>query len=239
MESNTLVKEDQPHIARSAQVKTHFSFAAITATAVILGLMATTASAQAPTGSSTANYGVRVIDVKRIFDNHIRFKKAMEDFRGEMQSAVAAQRQEQEAIKAMEEEAKTLAPGSDPRKAKEREIFRRRTDLAGEAKIREADLMEKEAKILYYTFKEIQDEVAYYCKVKNVAVVISYNSEAVDPKNAASIDRAIKTGVMGTVIAQNGVDITDMVLRVLNDRAGAPAAENESAMRPNPNVPRQ
>jgi Skp family chaperone for outer membrane proteins len=112
----------------------------------------------------------------------------------------------------MDKEIPTLQPGSDQRKSLEKKVFQLKTDLQAQAKMKQADLVEREAKILYYTYKEIQEEVANFCKVKRVSVVLAYNSEKADPNNRPSIVNAMNN----TVVAQNGVDITDVIIRVLN-----------------------
>ena len=82
-----------------------------------------------------------------------------------------------------------------------------------QAKIKQAEFMEREAKIYYHTYSAIQDEVLYYCKVKNVSAVISYNSDKADINSRQSIMRAMTN----TVVACNPrIDITDVILRVLN-----------------------
>jgi hypothetical protein len=94
-----------------------------------------------------------------------------------------------------------------------------KTDLGAQAKIKQAEFMEKEAKIYFYIYQEVQEEVKYYSKVKGVSLVLMYSSEKADPNNRASIMRAMTN----PVVHQQGIDITDVLLRELNHRAGGAA----------------
>jgi hypothetical protein len=98
-----------------------------------------------------------------------------------------------------------------------------KTDLGAQAKIKQAEFMEKEAKIYFYIYQEVQEEVKYYSKVKGVSLVLMYSSEKADPNNRASIMRAMTN----PVVHQQGIDITDVLLRELNRRPdGTPAAKS-------------
>jgi Skp family chaperone for outer membrane proteins len=185
----------------------------------VLGLTAARGEAQSqlPPGYP----GIRVIDIKRVFDEYGRFKAQIAELRDQVKAVEEQQKEEQRKILEMEKGLPELRPGSPERKDLEKKIFQLRTDLGAQAKIKQAEFMEKEAKIYHYTYQEIQDEVKYYCKVKNVSLVLMYSSEKPDPNNRASIMRAMTS----VVVHQQGIDITDVLLRELNRRAGdvAPA----------------
>ena len=120
-----------------------------------------------------------------------KFHDVTEELRVLVKGFEEQQREEQKKILEEEKRIPELKPGSPDRKELEKKIFQMKTDLAAGAKIKQAEFMEREAKIYFHTYTAIQEEVAYYCQVKGVAVVISYNSEKADQNSRQSIMRAM------------------------------------------------
>ena len=199
-------------------MKTLFATATIVATCLSVYCLSGNVKAQGGPRTGTAiAQGVRVIDIKRVFAEYTAFNKQMEQLTSEVKLFEEQQREKNKTIINMTKEAQDRIPGTPERKEMEKRIFKLRTDLGADAKIRQSELMEKRAKIYFHTYNIIKGEVAYYCKVKNVAVVISYNGEEADPNNPKSIMQAMNSNV----IAQNGVDITDTILAELNRGSAA------------------
>jgi Skp family chaperone for outer membrane proteins len=215
--------DDPPKKARSAHVK-FSSLATLVASLFVFSLNHAPAqenAAAAPAAARarpTVDHGVRVIDVKRVFDEYYYFKEKIEELRVLVKGFEEQQREEQKKILDEEKKIPELKPGSPERKELEKKIFQMKTDLAAGAKIKQAEFMEREAKVYFHTYTAIQDEVAYYCQVKGVAVVISYNSEKADQNSRQSIMRAMTNTV---VACDPSVDITNTILRVLNRNAPA------------------
>lgn len=193
-------------------MKTLFASATFVAGCLAVYLLAGGVNAQGPRTASTVDRGIRVIDIKRVFDEYSGFASQMNELKAQVKTAEAKQAETLKELRAMAEEAKELKPGSPARRTMEKKIFTAQTVHSTDVKIQQAEFVEKEFKIYHSTFRVIKGEVAYYCKVKNVAMVVQYNSAKADPNNR----KAVMAEVFHPVVAQNGIDITDTILRVLN-----------------------
>lgn len=208
------------------------SLASATAVACLSAVCMLAAPLHAQNGAKPIDPGVRVIDIERAFKQHKRYNAEIEQLKELAKSMEAETNKEKQAIIDMEKDLPNLAAGSSDRKAMEEQILRRKTDLAARTRIKQQDLLEKEAKIYYFTYKEIQDEVAVFCQQTGVSLVLQYSSDKVDPNNRMSIMKA-----MGNpVVHHSGIDITDKILFYLNKSAG-PAGGPEVSQRPT-GVPR-
>ena len=170
--------------------------------------------------------GVRVIDINKIFKNHKYFKAELEKFRTYVTTIEAELREKRKVVEGLQKRLAGLKPSSPEAKALETEIVNAKGKFNAEATLKRKDLLEREARIYYLTYYEIQKEVDYYCQVKNVGLVIRYNSETVNKDDRTSVMRQ----VANPIVVQRHIDITDTILRVLNGRPGSPPS--------NPNVGR-
>jgi Skp family chaperone for outer membrane proteins len=213
------------------------SLVSATAVACLSALCVLAGSVHAQTGAKPAGVGVAVIDIERAFKQHKRYNAEIEQLKELAKSMEAETNKEKQSIFDMEKDLPNMAAGSSERKALEEQILRRKTDLTARIKIKQNELVEKEAKVYYFTYKEIQDEVAVYCQQTGTILVLQYSSDKVDPNNRMSIMKA-----MGNpVVHHSGIDITDKILFYLNPREGAPAGGNTApgvSQRQGPNVPR-
>lgn len=201
--------------------------ATLVAQLVLSGLVASSVAQEngaPPAGrqpSPALQYGVRVLDVKKVFDEYWYFKDNIKGLRERVKAFEETQRTAQKTIIDKEKGLPELTPGSEERRNLEKQVYQMKADLAAEANLKQKEFMELEAKVYFHTFNAIEQEVKYYCQVKNVAVVISYNSEKADPNNRQSIMRSMTNTI---VACDPAVDITGTILRVLN-KDKQPAAD--------------
>jgi Skp family chaperone for outer membrane proteins len=209
------------------------SLASATAVACLSAVCVLAGPALAQNGAKPIDPGVRVIDIERAFKEHRLYNAKIEELKELAKSMELETNKEKQSIIDMEKDLPNLTAGSSDRKALEEQILRRKTDLAARTRIKQNDLLEKEAKVYYFTYKEIQDEVAVFCRQTGVSLVLQYSSDKVDPNNRMSIMKA-----MGNpVVHHAGIDITDDVLKWLNKDA-APAGNNGLSSQPT-GVPRR
>jgi Skp family chaperone for outer membrane proteins len=197
-----------------------------------VGAAASQAQAQGPVQPARSNrpeHGIRVLDVQKVMQEHKRFKAQMEQLQAQVREFTTEQQRRQEAMMKLVQELQTYAAGSPERREKERQAEQMRSELDAEARLKRKEFLEQEAKIVYFTYKEVQEEVAHYCGVMNVSVVLAYTSEQPSGPNDP---QAIMRWMANPVVAHAGIDITDTILRVLNREGSTGAAAN-------PNVPRR
>jgi Skp family chaperone for outer membrane proteins len=206
-------------------VKSLSRAAAAVACLSALALSAGSASAQGTAGTAAAprrpDNGIRVIDIERAFKEHARYNAQIERLKETAKQMEAETNKAKQDIINMEKDLPTHRAGTPERTAMEEKVLKAKTELAARARMKQQELLEQEAKIYYFTYKEIQDEVAEYCRQTGVSLVLQYSSEKVDPANRMSIMKA-----MGNpVVHHTGIDITETLLKYINGNQ-PPAANN-------------
>lgn len=173
-------------------------------------------------GANAARYGVAVVDVSYIFKNHQRFNALMEQMKSDVEAAESALRQERQEIAKMEEALKAFQAGSPDFKRRDEQITEAKANFNLKATKQRKDFLEREAKIYYQAYLEVNDAVKYYSQHTNLGLVLRFNGDPIDPNIREDVLRAINK----PVVYQNGIDITPDILRLVNRSAGVPTANN-------------
>lgn len=210
----------------------------LTATLVALSVLATTdVQAQAPNaaGSNAKKYGFAVVDVSYIFKNHARFRSQMESMKGEVQGIEKQLEAERNKIVGMEEQKQQFKPGTAEFSQLDDRIATSKAQFQLNMQRMRKGFLEKEAKVYYETYQEVQKTIADYAKYQNIGIVFRFNGEPADPAQRESVLRDINKPVQ----YQNQVDITPDVLALLN-RGSAPVGRGSAqATRPAGGQPRR
>jgi hypothetical protein len=139
----------------------------------------------------------------------------MEEMKRDLQEVERQFRQETERItKMVQEELNHWKPGSAEYNAAEEKITRARADLNTEMALKKKEFMLREAQIYYDVYDEIVKATADFCSRYGINLVLRYNSEPIEPQNAASVMK----GVNRNVVFQRSVNITYDILAMLNPR---------------------
>jgi hypothetical protein len=88
---------------------------------------------------------------------------------------------------------------------------------------RQKDFMEREAKVYFNVYREVEAAVADFSARNRIGLVLRYSAEDMDPTKRDSIMQ----GINRIVIYQNRLNITDIILDTLN--RGTPAAAPSTA----------
>ncbi len=162
---------------------------------------------------------VAVIDTKKVFDNYASFQARLSRIRGEMnaykQQNLARRKQLADRVKQLRE----LKPSSDEYKRLEAEIAQTESSLVTEAKLKQNEILRREAKEHYHAYQQVLAAIARVAQKHNISLVLRYDSQEIDPSNVNSVVR----GLNRTVVYQNRLDITDLVTHELNQVARQPA----------------
>jgi Skp family chaperone for outer membrane proteins len=189
------------------------------ATAVLLGVVGSIASAQAqnPAGANATKHGVAVVDISYIFENHNRFRLSKEQMKKEIEAADGQVKGDRDKLAQMEEQRNTFNPGSPEYKQLDEELARSLAELNLKMGKLRKDFIEREAKVYYQTYLEVVDAVKYYAQRHDIGMVVRFNGARVDPNRREDVLREINK----SVVFQNQVDITPDVLALLNRDATA------------------
>lgn len=190
-------------------------FASATAAALTtLGLLSSTASAQAPNpaGANASKHGIAVVDVSYIFKMHAKFKATMESMKGEMEKIETELKADRDRIAQMEQQRNGFNVGSNEYKQADEEIARMMAEFNLKMTRLRKDFLEREAKVYYQTYLEVNKAVEYYAQRHNIGLVLRFNGEPVDANRREEVLREINK----PVVYQNSIDITPDVLALLN-----------------------
>jgi Skp family chaperone for outer membrane proteins len=156
---------------------------------------------------------VAMLDIGKVFKEHFEFKKAMDALKAEMEEFQARGRAQQAELQQRAEAAKSLKEGSEPRLQEELKLAKMSAELKLESTVKQKQLMEAEAKLYHRIYAGICESSAAYAKSKGIRVVLRYNSEPINPDDRNSVLAGVNNGI----IFQDQVDITEEIIRRVNN----------------------
>ena len=192
----------------------------------LLGIFVAPARAQNPAGANAGRYQIAVVDVSYIFKEHQGFKQKMEGMKQQMQSIDSQMKGKRDEIAQLEQRKASYTPGSQEFRNLDETIARAKADFSLETTKLRKDFLEREAKIYYETYLEVDRAVQSYAQRNNLGLVLRFDGERVDP----NIREDVLRGINKAVVFQNSIDITPDVLGLLN-REGVPPADSSSEAR--------
>ncbi len=158
---------------------------------------------------------IALLDVGYIFKKHPRFKQSMDEMKADVDRAEARVKQERDAIRKLAEQAKDFRKGTPDYKAIEEEVAKRQADLTVQVQLQKKEFYQRQAKIYYNIYREIEQEVEYYTAANNIALVLRFNGDRADVQNPQEVIRDINNPV---VWYARQLDITPLILDSLTKR---------------------
>ena len=180
---------------------------------------------------------VRIIDLKYIFEHHERFKAETGRLRVEVQAREGELKTMRDRMKSLADRKPDFQPGSPEYKNLEADLVRMEQEMRTKLALGKKEFLEKEAKIYFNVYREVLDEVKYYCDSRGVAVVLRFNGDTVDPN--ADPQAVLKELNKSVVYYNPSIDITPVILGELNRRfGGGRAAAPGVSSKPSVPLPR-
>ena len=168
------------------------------------------ASAQPPmTPSVQGTGGIALVDVNYIFKRHVRLKAQLNDLQAE---ATKVQQGFEGQLKQLQEDQQklsTLKPGSPEYQALEESMVTRKAGIQGQIAMRRKEFVQKEAHHYFNAYREISDEVTYYCQQRGISLVLNFNGDNIHEDNPDDVARGISNKV---VYYTKNLDITPYIL---------------------------
>ena len=212
-------------------MKTSLCYAAVAALLLSVALNAGTVQAQtAPTSAPTS---AAVVDIPYIFKNHIRFQQAINDIKKDIDGYQEMLKQEQQKMRVEAEKASQYKPGTQEYKAIEERVARMKVELQLEGAKRQKDFMEQEARAYFTAYKEVEAAVGEFAVRNRVTLVLRYSGEQMDPTKRESIMQ----GINRFVVYQDRLNITDLVLDMVNRGTPQPQQANGATTPARPSIP--
>jgi len=186
-------------------VRTTICTATVVAILLSLGLAAPQASAQ--TGTNVA-----VIDIPYIFKNFTRFKQSIDDIKKDIDNYKQYVDEQQKKLRAEAEKLELYRPGTKEYKDVEESIARLKLEVQLESAKRQKEFMEREAQVYFNAYREVEAAVTDFAQRNRIGLVLRFSSEEMDPSQRDSIMQ----GINRIVVYQDRLDITNMILDLLN-----------------------
>jgi Skp family chaperone for outer membrane proteins len=208
---------------------------AILAITVSLGYLISLAVAQnqaGPSGQPAGGARLALIDVTKIFKNHIRFKQDVEDMNRDYQAVQAKLKAERDAInKIATEVLPTYNKGTPQYSETEEQLTSRTARLQVDVARQKNEFLQREASIYHKVYQEVLRETDYFCRQRGVDMVLSFDGAQVDVQRPDSVLRFINRPV---VWYDQGLDITNLILQGVNGPGANPATADQRAQPPAP-----
>lgn len=198
------------------------------AAALLIGATSPQAQAQHPEAANAPKFGIAVVDISYVFKEHTQFKATMENMKNEMKSIEESLKAKRDQIASMEEARNQLKPGTPDFKSMDDKCAQAKAQFNLEMNRLQKDLMEKESKIYYQTYRQISDTIKYYATQRNIGLVLRFSGDLPDPSNPKDILKDINR----PVVFENNVDITRDIVALVNNGGGARAAQNPQSGQP-------
>ena len=113
------------------------------------------------------------------------------------------------------------AAGSPQYKQQEELIATKQAQIQLKMNLQKKEFMEREAKVYYQTYMEIEQEVTKFAQRHGINLVLRYNKIDMSSQDR----REVLAGVNRAVVYQNKIDITDDILNVIQPRGVIPPNE--------------
>jgi Skp family chaperone for outer membrane proteins len=173
-------------------------------------------SAPRPSGKTLPSPNIVLLDVSYVFDHLPRFQQVMNDMKKDVTNADAAVKAENSAIQKLAQELELKSRGSPDYKRMEEQVITRKANLAAQVETQRREFMQRETKIYYDCYRQIQVVVNDYCAANNIDMVLRFSSDPVDPDNPNSVINTINKPVVTYVRDR---DITPDILDILTKRS--------------------
>jgi outer membrane protein len=208
-----------------------------TVVATLLTWECSLARAQAPRPAVAPT--VAIIDINRIFKEHVRFKGMTEQMKVDVEAAEAQVKGENEELQRLAGSIKDYKAGTPEYKALDTDLTTRNAQLTARIRTQRTEFQQREAQMMYTVYREIVDEVKRFAEHNGINLVLRFNAEAPD----ASVPQEVLRELNKDVVYYNAqIDVTQYVLDSLNRRGGvaSPAPVNPGPARaPTQGVPRR
>lgn len=175
-----------------------------------------TARPTAPPSSSGTS--VAVIDIGFIFKNATLFKRAMDDVEKDTENFNKSLEQRKATLQAKLDRLRGLPQGDPQFRALEEEIANENTQVRLDVARHKKDRLEREAKIYYNAYQDIDRTVRAFVDRHGIDLVLRFNSEQMDPAKPDSV----LSGINRFVVFQRNINITQNILEDMNRRNPPP-----------------
>jgi Skp family chaperone for outer membrane proteins len=164
---------------------------------------------------------VAILDVAKVFKQNRAFDAKVKAIKAEADQLKQQITQEQDRIKAAAADLRNMPAGED-RNNREYQLEQQLTKLRTQTRQQEAALLNREARVYFETYNEMQSVVSTMATEYGLSLVLRFDSEEIDPNNRSEVIK----GVNRAVVFHRKLDLTSLVSDALNTRMAAAGGQN-------------
>jgi len=157
---------------------------------------------------------VAIVDCEQVFQNSYRYKTALEKLSAENLKIESDMKTRNETLRKIEEELKSLQPGSPDFNKRQEEATLLKHELQARIQIQRAKYEQKRVTIEVTMMQEIDHIIEEICRANDIAMVTNVDTRQQRFTDLESAERHRQRRVM---YYNPGLDITNLVLRKTND----------------------
>ena len=146
--------------------------------------------------SAAAQTKVAVVDIGLVFKSHPSFSQQLESLKSEADNFKAETRDLQAKLMEKAGVLRNYQPDSDEFRQAETELAKESAALEVEQRSKLRSLMEREAKLHYDTYIQIQRAVATFCEQRAIQLVIRHDSTKMDPEQPGTIMQKVNSKIV-------------------------------------------
>jgi len=195
-------------------------------------------SAQPAMAQNQQAFQVYLVDVALIFKNDPNLKAQMTQMQHDIEAIQKDLNTQTDQLKEHAERLKTLNPGTPDYHAMEESLVKEKAGIQGTMQLRKKDMALREARIYFNAYTTIHEEVRALCESRGFPLVLTFNSEKINPENPDEVLRAINGKVLYNTPA---IDLTPYIMERIKR---VPTASQNNSFMPqnvgpagNPNQP--
>ena len=162
--------------------------------------------------SANAQTRVSVIDIGEVFKNHPTFPGQLEALKTEAEKFKQGSLQLRQQMMKKAEVLQQYKPGSAEFKQAESELAKESAALEVEQRNQMRTLMEREAKLHFQAYQQVEAAISSYCEPREIQLVLRHNDIEMQKGNPSSIMRKVNGSI---VFYQPSRDITTAVIAEL------------------------
>ena len=179
---------------------------------------------QQSAGTATATHKIGLIDMAEVFKEYEKFKTQKESLQAEIEQSELKAKAMLEDMKKLQQQAQDggFKQDSPQFKQLEQQMITKKSELEAYRASQQREFLRKESEIYKQVYLETQDMVQMAAKHFGFTLVLRFSRSSVeDAENPQEVIQSMNRQV---VFHQSGDDITDDIIRALNDRYKQTAA---------------
>lgn len=170
-------------------------------------------SGRAPSAGELGGAGIAVLDVRKVFEDHKPFNAQLKAIEAEIKLLEEELAKKQKDFEAKQTQIRDTFKVGSPDLDREMEALARQlADARVDAGLQQKSILEKEAKLYYETFVDIERAVKRLCDHYGFQLVIRFDSRTMDINDRGSVMSAVNR----SIVYQNGIDITSAIVQMTN-----------------------